>query len=43
MVAPLTETLKLQRPLRDGVLRIVARGGETDDLQRSAAGYIGSS
>jgi hypothetical protein len=30
MAAPAEEALKLQRPLRDGALRIVARGTKED-------------
>jgi hypothetical protein len=30
MTAPALEALKLQRPLRDGALRIVARGAKKD-------------
>ncbi len=31
MTAPAVEALKLQRPLPDGGLRIVARGGKKDE------------
>jgi putative SOS response-associated peptidase YedK len=31
MTAPAEEALKLQRPLADGALRIVARGGKEDE------------
>jgi putative SOS response-associated peptidase YedK len=31
MTAPAEEALKLQRPLPDGVLEIVARGGKKDE------------
>ena len=31
MTAPVAEALKLQRPLPDGALRIVAQGGKTDE------------
>ena len=31
MMAPAEEGLKLQRPLADGALRIVARGGKEDE------------
>ncbi|MCW3477457.1 SOS response-associated peptidase [Limobrevibacterium gyesilva] len=41
MTAPPAEALKLQRPLPDGALRIVAQGGKTDDPQQSAAGPAG--
>jgi hypothetical protein len=33
MTAPPAEALKLQRPLPDSALRIVARGAKTDDPQ----------
>jgi putative SOS response-associated peptidase YedK len=37
LTAPTVEALRLQRPLPDGALTIVARGGKTDEPQRSAA------
>jgi hypothetical protein len=36
MSAPVEEALKLQRPLPDGVLRIVARGERKDDAVAAA-------
>ena len=31
LTAPTAEALKLQRPLADGMLKIVARGAKSDD------------
>jgi putative SOS response-associated peptidase YedK len=39
MTASPAEALKLQRLPPDSVLRVVARGGKTDDPQMSAAAY----
>jgi hypothetical protein len=36
MTAPTAEALKLQRPLPDGALRIVAKGTKTDDAAVAA-------
>jgi hypothetical protein len=36
MTAPAEEALKLQRPLHDGVLAIVARGGKKDEAPAEA-------
>jgi putative SOS response-associated peptidase YedK len=32
LTAPVEQALKLQRPLPDGVLKIVVRGGKNDSL-----------
>ena len=39
MTAPPAEAFKLQRPLLDGTLRIVARGGKTDPLAPVLLGH----
>jgi len=36
MTVPAAEALKLQRPLLDGALRIVAQGTKEDDSARAA-------
>jgi hypothetical protein len=36
MTAPTAEALKLQRPLPDGALRIVANGSKTDEVAVAA-------
>jgi putative SOS response-associated peptidase YedK len=41
MTAPSAATLKLQRPLPDGSLRIVAHGAKEDGVQESAEGRLG--
>jgi hypothetical protein len=41
MTAPLAEALKLQRPLPDGALRIVATGSPTDEPLAAAAAPTG--